>query len=167
MNLRLAALGLAVTSMAIAPVPAGAIPPPLPPANALDFSVDGVAIRCRLPNPGGTVESCMLQFSHYLLSIEMMTRGDGRYFYYIKRSCVEPGDGTSGHEFFLRDGILQDGETIRGSQMQIDLRETLAVRSSEKCESIANWPHEEDAMVTRLDRALAVFRSLQSAPPTN
>ena len=167
MNPRLAALGLAALSIAGAPAPAGAIPPPLPPVDALDFSVDGVAIRCRLPDTRGTVQSCMLQFSHYLLSIEMMTRGDGRYFYYIKRSCVEPGDGTGGYEFFLRDGILQNGETIRGSQMQIDLRETLGVRTSEKCESIANWPHEEDAMVTRLDRALAVFRSLQATPASN
>ena len=162
-----AALGVSALATALAPVPAGAIPPPLPPADALDFSVDSVAIRCRLPDPGGTVQNCMLQFSHYLLGIHMMTKGDGRYFYYIKRSCVEASDATGGREIFARNGILQEGETIRGSQMQIDLRETLAVRTAEKCESIANWPHEEDAMVTRLDRALAVFRSLQTAIAPN
>lgn len=147
--------------MAALAMPAGAIPPALPPADQFQFGVDGVVITCRLPQPGGALTGCMMQDSVYLLSISVQRRPDGSFRYDASRNCLEPGTHTQGFEFAHRNGVLKPTDTVGGSSLDRDLRALLEMRTKTECEAIANWPHQISQIVPRLERAYAVFRSLR------
>lgn len=145
----------------IGAAPAAAIPPALPPPDQFDFTVDGVTIACRLPDPGGPLVGCMMQDSLYLLSAMVHRRADGSYYYSLSRNCLEPVPATQGYEFAYASGAIPVGQTLRGTSFEADLRRLAAMRIKPECETLANWPHQVEQILPRLERAFAVYRTLR------
>lgn len=152
---------LAATLLLALAAPAVAIPPALPPQDQFQFSVDGVNITCRLPELGGPLTGCIMQDSVYLLAITVQRLSDGTHRYDLHRNCLVKGADMPSFDFAHRSGVLQAGKTVRGGDMERDLRALAVLRTDPRCEQLANWPHQVEQILPRLERAYAVFRSLR------